>query len=201
MVGFSIVSAGVIYDENGIIHSCVNPTTGEIRIMPAYKRCATPFTTTLNWGSGGSGAMFSGNFYYFPEGQEMMLSQFGVNDWPIWMMMMGGGAGFDYSQEILNFLPEILIPRQGTLDTLMIKLYNPVIEDGGGYYCADVPCPPFTFTVQQNGFDTALACTIVVPDSSTCSSSGSEALVAGDLLAVEVEGGLPALGKLSLNIR
>jgi hypothetical protein len=54
IAGVSLVSA----DTNStMIHSCVNASTGAIIIQPAWKKCAIPYNTTLDWnGSGSSGS-------------------------------------------------------------------------------------------------------------------------------------------------
>jgi hypothetical protein len=46
VVGTSLVTAQT---GTNTVYSCVNSTTGAIMIVPSWKKCTVPYSTTLNW--------------------------------------------------------------------------------------------------------------------------------------------------------
>lgn len=185
LMGVSVASAGTGLAENGLVHSCVNPTTGAIIIQPSWKQCTTPYTATLDWNI--NGTVLTGNFHHNACGAAEKNCQ-----------TLYYGTGISRMVEE-NFAANVL-PVDGTMDVLMVRLaaLDEMPRDGS-----------FRFTVIKNGSTTALSCSIAYSSYPllTCKSTKEIAIKAGDTVSLQIsgqptqEGTFLAHGSFAIHIR
>jgi hypothetical protein len=164
LLGVSIASAATGLGDTGLVHSCVNPTSGAIIIQPTWKKCAVPYSTTLDWNT--NGTVLTGNFL------KPVCAELDKNCNPLYY---GTGVGM----VIIEKFAANVYPVDGTLDVLMVKVTELDEMPRNG---------EFRFAVIKNGSPTSLVCNVAYASypNLTCKSSAEIPIKAGDTISLQI---------------
>jgi hypothetical protein len=164
LLGVTIASAANGLSDTGLVHSCVNPSSGAIVIQPTWKKCAVPYSTTLDWNT--NGTVLTGNFL------KLECAVLNKNCNPLYY---GTGVG----AVIIERFAANVYPVDGTMDILMVKVTA----------LDEMPrSAAFRFTVIKNGSPTSLVCSVGYASypNLTCQSSAEIPIKAGDTISLEI---------------